>query len=70
VHSVARGEEGSKGSDLHSSIPTEGAPTSFFVAALPAESPLARNANLFIDYLLWPKIAAKNTHHLMLDVCR
>jgi putrescine transport system substrate-binding protein len=46
------------------SIPKEGAIESFDTLAIPANAPHPRNANLFINYLLDPKVAARNTNHV------
>ncbi len=44
------------------SIPKEGAVENFDVLAIPANAPHPRNANLFINYLLDPKVAARNSN--------
>ena len=44
------------------SIPKEGAVEDFDALAIPADAPHARNANLFINYLLNPQVAARNTN--------
>jgi putrescine transport system substrate-binding protein len=55
-----RAKEAGKG-DLAYSIPQEGAIVNFDVLAIPADAPHARNAHLFIDYLLRPDVAAQNS---------
>jgi putrescine transport system substrate-binding protein len=42
------------------SVPKEGALSIVDVIAIPADAPHARNAHVFIDYLLRPDVAAKN----------
>jgi putrescine transport system substrate-binding protein len=44
------------------SIPKEGAVENFDVLAIPANAPHAHNANLFINYLLDPQVAARNSN--------
>lgn len=44
------------------SIPKEGAIENFDVLAIPLNAPHARNANLFINYLLDPHVAARNSN--------
>ncbi len=57
-----RAKEAGKGVDLAYSIPREGAIVNYDVLAIPADAPHARNAHLFIDYLLRPGVAAKNSN--------
>ncbi len=49
------------GVSLDFSIPKEGSVSNFDVLAIPADAPHPRNAHLFINYLLRPDVAAKNT---------
>jgi putrescine transport system substrate-binding protein len=42
------------------SVPKEGALSIVDVIAIPADAPHAKNAHVFIDYLLRPEVAAKN----------
>ena len=42
------------------SVPKEGALSIVDVIAIPADAPHARNAHVFIDYMLRPEVAAKN----------
>jgi len=44
------------------SIPKEGAVENFDVLAIPANAPHPHNANLFINYLLDPHVAARNSN--------
>jgi putrescine transport system substrate-binding protein len=46
---------------LDFSIPKEGSVSNFDVLAIPADAPHPRNAHLFINYLLRPEVAAKNS---------
>ena len=57
-----RAKEAGKGVDIAYSIPKEGAIVNYDVLAIPADAPHVRNAHLFIDYLLRPDVAAKNSN--------
>jgi putrescine transport system substrate-binding protein len=57
-----RAQEANKGVDLVYSIPHEGAIVNLDVLVIPADAPHARNAHLFIDYLLRPEVAAQNSN--------
>ena len=57
-----RALEANKGIDLKYSIPREGAIVNLDVLVIPADAPHAKNAHLFIDYLLRPDIAAQNSN--------
>jgi putrescine transport system substrate-binding protein len=57
-----RAHEAGKGIDLAYSIPREGAISNFDMVAIPADAPHPRNAHLFIDYLLRPEVAARNSN--------
>ncbi len=46
------------------SIPKEGAVENFDTLAIPVDAPHPRNANLFINYLLDPHVAARNSNHV------
>jgi putrescine transport system substrate-binding protein len=56
-----RAREAGKGVDLAYVIPKEGAISNYDVLAIPADAPHVRNAHLFINYLLRPGIAARNS---------
>jgi putrescine transport system substrate-binding protein len=56
-----RAQEAAKGVDIAYSIPKEGAISNYDVMAIPADAPHVRNALLFINYLLRPDVAAKNS---------
>jgi putrescine transport system substrate-binding protein len=57
-----RAVEANKGIDVVYSIPREGAIVNFDVMAIPADAPHVKNAHLFLDYLLRPEVAAKNSN--------
>jgi putrescine transport system substrate-binding protein len=57
-----RAKEAGKGIDIAYNIPTEGAISNFDTLAIPADAPHPKNAHLFIDYLLRPEIAARNSN--------
>jgi putrescine transport system substrate-binding protein len=57
-----RAKEAGKGVDLAYAIPREGAISNYDVLAIPADAPHAANAHLFINYLLRPDIAARNSN--------
>jgi putrescine transport system substrate-binding protein len=56
-----RAQEAGKGIELAYSIPHEGAMSNYDVLAIPADAPHVRNAHLFINYLLRPDVAARNS---------
>ncbi len=56
-----RATEAGKGVTLKYNIPKEGAIMFFDMLAVPADAPHPINAHLFIDYLMRPEIAAKNS---------
>jgi putrescine transport system substrate-binding protein len=57
-----RAQEAGKGVDLAYTIPREGAIANYDVLAIPADAPHVANAHLFINYLLRPEIAARNSN--------
>jgi putrescine transport system substrate-binding protein len=57
----ASAKDAGKGVSLDFSIPQEGSVSNFDVLAIPADAPHPRNAHLFINYLLRPDVAARNT---------
>jgi putrescine transport system substrate-binding protein len=57
-----RAAEAGKGVELAYQIPHEGAIANYDVLAIPADAPHVRNAHLFINYLLRPDIAARNSN--------
>ena len=56
-----RAHEANKGVNVVYSIPREGAIVNLDVLVIPADAPHVRNAHLFIDYLLRPDVAARNS---------
>jgi putrescine transport system substrate-binding protein len=56
-----RAAEAGKPVDIRYSIPKEGALMWFDTLAIPADAKHPRNAHLFIDYLLRPEVAARNS---------
>ena len=56
-----RANEAGKGITVKYNIPKEGAIMFFDMLAIPADAPHPINAHLFIDYLLRPEVAAKNS---------
>jgi putrescine transport system substrate-binding protein len=59
-----RAVEAGKGIELAYRIPKEGAMRNFDMVAIPADAPHVRNAHLFINFLLRPEIAARNSNYL------
>lgn len=57
-----RARDAGKGVDLAYSIPREGAIANYDVLAIPADAPHVRNAHLFINFLLRPDVAARNSN--------
>jgi putrescine transport system substrate-binding protein len=56
-----RAEQASNGVKIRYNIAREGAVSFYDMLAIPADAPHPRNAHLFINYLLRPEIAAKNS---------
>jgi putrescine transport system substrate-binding protein len=57
----ARARENGKNLQIRYNIPREGAIMFFDMLAIPADAAHPKNAHLFIDYLLRPQVAAKNS---------
>ena len=57
-----RALEAAKGIDIAYAIPHEGAIINYDVMAIPADAPHVANAHLFINFLLRPDIAARNSN--------
>jgi putrescine transport system substrate-binding protein len=57
-----RAKEAGKAVQLAYSIPKEGTVSIFDVLAIPADAPHVTNAHLFINYLLRPDVAARNSN--------
>jgi len=58
---AARAREAGKGITIKYAIPREGAIMFFDMLAIPADATHVRNAHLFINYLLRPEVAARNS---------
>jgi putrescine transport system substrate-binding protein len=59
-----RAAEAGKGIEIKYNIPKEGAIMFFDMLAIPADAPHPKNAHIFIDYLLRPDVAAKNSNYV------
>ncbi len=59
--SASRAKEAGKGINIKYNIPKEGAIMFFDMLAIPADAAHPKNAHLFINYLLRPEVAAKNS---------
>jgi putrescine transport system substrate-binding protein len=59
-----RAEEAGKGITIKYAIPREGAVIFFDNLAIPADAGHVKNAHIFIDYLLRPEVAAKNSNFI------
>jgi putrescine transport system substrate-binding protein len=57
-----RARDAGKGVDVAYAIPREGAISNYDMLAIPADAPHVRNAHLFINYLLRPEVAARNSN--------
>jgi len=57
-----RAAEAGKGIDIAYHIPKEGGISNYDVLAIPADAPHPNNAHLFINFLLRPDVAARNTN--------
>ncbi|MGH8210591.1 MAG: polyamine ABC transporter substrate-binding protein [Steroidobacteraceae bacterium] len=57
-----RAKDAGKGIDIAYNIPQEGAVSNYDTLAVPADAPHPKNAHLFIDFLLRPAIAARNSN--------
>jgi putrescine transport system substrate-binding protein len=57
-----RAKDAGKGIQIEYSLPREGAIMNFDMLAVPADAPHPLNALLFINYLLQPDVAAKNSN--------
>ncbi len=58
----SRAKEAGKGINVVYSIPKEGSAVTFDMLAIPADAKHPRNAELFINYLMEPRVAASNTN--------
>lgn len=57
-----RAKDAGKGIDVGYGIAKEGAISNYDVLAIPADAPHPNNAHLFINFLMRPQIAARNTN--------
>jgi putrescine transport system substrate-binding protein len=57
-----RAHEAGKGIEIRYAIPKEGTIMNFDMLAIPADAPHPHNAHLFINYLLEPEVAARNSN--------
>jgi putrescine transport system substrate-binding protein len=57
-----RAKDAGKGIEIEYRLPREGSIMNFDMLAVPADAPHPRNALLFINYLLLPEVAAKNSN--------
>jgi putrescine transport system substrate-binding protein len=57
-----RAHDAGKGIEIKYNLPREGAIMNFDMLAIPADAPHPHNAHLFINYLLEPEVAAKNSN--------
>jgi putrescine transport system substrate-binding protein len=57
-----RAKEAGKGIDIAYNIPKEGGISNYDTLAIPADAPHPKNGHLFIDFLLRPEIAARNSN--------
>jgi putrescine transport system substrate-binding protein len=62
LQSRDRASEAGKGIEIKYLIPREGAVMFFDMLAIPADAKRPQNAHLFINYLLRPEVAAKNSN--------
>jgi putrescine transport system substrate-binding protein len=61
LNAAARAREANRGVAIRYNIPKEGAVLFFDMMAIPADAPHPRNAHLFINYMLRPEVAARNS---------
>jgi putrescine transport system substrate-binding protein len=64
IQAKGRAEEGHKPFHIKYNIPKEGAVMFFDNMAIPADASHVKNAHLFIDFMLRPEIAARNSNFL------
>lgn len=57
-----RARDAGKGIDIAYNIPQEGGVSNFDTLAIPADAPHPKNGHLFINYLLRPDVAARNSN--------
>lgn len=57
-----RAHDAGKGIEIKYSLPREGTIMNFDMLAIPSDAPHPHNAHLFLNYLLEPEVAAKNSN--------
>ncbi len=57
-----RAKDAGKGIEIRYAIPREGTIMNFDMLAIPADAPHPKNAHLFINFLLEPQVAARNSN--------
>jgi putrescine transport system substrate-binding protein len=60
----SRSREAGRSAEFGYDLPAEGALMWFDLLAIPADAPHPRNAHLFIDYLMRPEVAARNSSNV------
>jgi putrescine transport system substrate-binding protein len=65
LQAKARAEEAANGVEIDYNIPKEGAVMFFDQMAIPKDAKHPKNAHLFINYLLRPEIAARNSNYIV-----
>ena len=61
LNAAARARDAKRGNVIKYNIPREGAVLFFDMMAIPADAPHPKNAHLFINYMLRPEVAARNS---------
>ena len=64
LQAASRAEEAKKAFDIKYNIPKEGAVMFFDNMAIPTDAAHAKNAHLFINYMLRPEVAAQNSNFI------
>ena len=64
LNAAARARDANRGNVIKYNIPREGAVLFFDMMAIPADAPHPKNAHLFINYMLRPEVAARNSSFL------
>ena len=64
LQAKTRAEEAKNGVEISYNIPKEGAVMFFDQLAIPKDAKHPKNAHLFINYLLRPEVAAKNSSYI------
>ena len=64
AQAAVRADEAKNGNTIKYNIPKEGAMLFFDLLAIPADAKHPKNAHLFINYMLRPEVAARNSSFL------